>query len=194
MRAMAPRLILTGFMATGKSAVAAIVARRLGWPLIDTDERLVERAGKPVAAIFSEDGEPQFRRLEREVIAEIACDRRRCAMCGRPRPAVVATGGGALVDEANFKALSETGVIICLSARPEVIARRVKKSRTERPKLLEGEKSLPDRIEELLAQRREAYAHAEVTVDTSNITVEEAAERVLAAFIAHGARRCARSA
>ena len=194
MRAMAPRLILTGFMATGKSAVAAIVARRLGWPLIDTDQRLVARAGKPVAAIFSEDGEPRFRRLEREVIEEIAHDPRRCALCGRPRPAVVATGGGALVDEANYRALNASGVIICLSARPEVIARRVKKSRTERPKLLEGGKSLPDRIAELLAQRREAYARAEVTVDTSDITVEEAAERVLAAFIAHGAPRCARSA
>jgi shikimate kinase len=191
---MAPRLILTGFMATGKSAVAAIVARRLGWPLIDTDQRLVARAGKPVAAIFSEDGEPHFRRLEREVISEIACDRCRCALCKRQRPAVVSTGGGALVDEANYRALSATGVIICLSARPEVIARRVEKSRTERPKLLEGAKPLSERIEELLAERRGAYARADVTVDTSDITVEEVAERVLAAFVRLGARRCARSA
>lgn len=189
---MAPRLILTGFMATGKSAVGAIVAHRLGWPLIDTDLRLVAQAGKPVAAIFRDDGERHFRRLEREVIAEITSDRRRCALCRRPRPAVVSTGGGALVDDSNFKALSDSGVIVCLSARPEVIAERVRKSRTERPKLLDGTKPLPDRIAELLAQRREAYSRAEITIDTSDITVEEAVERVLAAFIAHGARRCAR--
>lgn len=191
---MAPKLILTGFMATGKSAVAQRLAHRLGWPLIDTDQCLVALAGKPVGAIFAEHGEPHFRKLEREVIATIAGDVRRCAQCGRPRPAVVATGGGALVDEANYLALRHAGVIICLSARPEVIARRVERSRTERPKLLGGGKPLAERIAELLSARREAYLKAEVMIDTSDLSIEEAAECVLAAFIEHGAPRCAVSA
>lgn len=191
---MAPRLILTGFMGTGKSSIAPIVARRLSWPLYDSDEVMVARTGKAIAAIFESEGETQFRRLECEVIAHLARAAPRCSMCGNPRPAVIATGGGALVDEANYRALRRAGVIICLSARPEVIARRVERSRMRRPKLLEGGKPLASRIAELLVERKEAYARAEVTVDTSDLTVEQAAERVLNEFIRHGAPRCAPSA
>ena len=191
---MAPRLILTGFMGTGKSSVAPIVARRLSWTLIDSDNILVARAGKSIAAIFEDDGEAEFRRLEREVIATLSSELPHCAQSGNPRPAVIATGGGVLADEINYRALNRFGVIICLSARPEVIARRVEKSRTRRPMLLEGGKPLNERIAELLAQRRDAYARAEATVDTSELTVEQAAEKVIAAFIEHGARRCAPSA
>src|SRR4029077_4069166 len=114
----------------------------------------------------------------------------RCSLSGNPRPAVIATGGGALMDVANYDALNRAGVIICLSARPEVIARRVERSRARRPKLLEGGKPLRERIDELLAQRKDAYARAEAVVDTSDLNVERAAEKVLTAFIEHGARRC----
>src|SRR5271154_2111055 len=131
---MAPRLILTGFMGTGKSSVAPILARRLGWPLFDSDNALVARAGKSIAEIFESEGEAKFRSLEREVIAQLARAFPRCPQSGNPLPAVIATGGGALVDDANFQALCRAGVIICLSARPDVIARRVARSRTRRPK------------------------------------------------------------
>lgn len=191
---MAPRLILTGFMGTGKSSIAPILARRLGWVYIDSDEVLVARAGKSIAAIFESAGEAQFRKLEREVIADLSRAAPRCPQCGNPRPAVIATGGGVLMDDANYQALNRAGVIICLSARPGVIARRVERSRTRRPKLLEGGKPLGERIAELMEQRKDAYARAEAIVDTSDLSVERAAEQVLAVFIEHGARRCAASA
>jgi len=191
---MTPCLILTGFMGTGKSSIAPIVARRLGWPYIDSDEVLVARAGKSIAAIFESEGEAQFRKLEREVIADLSRDRPRCPQSGNPRPAVIATGGGVLMDDANYQALKHAGVIICLSARPEVIARRVERSRTRRPKLLEGGQPLGERIAEMLEQRKDAYARAEAVVDTSDLTVERAAEQVLAVFIKLGAKRCAASA
>jgi shikimate kinase len=191
---MAPCLILTGFMGTGKSSIAPILARRLAWAYIDSDEVLVARAGKPIAAIFENEGEAHFRKLEREVIANLSSHRPICPLSGNPLPAVIATGGGVLMDEANYQALNRAGVIICLSARPEVIARRVERSRTRRPKLMEGGKPLRERIADLMAQRKEAYARAEVTVDTSDLSVERAADRVLAAFIKHGAKRCAPSA
>ncbi|HVN28675.1 MAG TPA: shikimate kinase [Candidatus Binataceae bacterium] len=190
---MAPCLILTGFMGTGKSSIAPILARRLAWPYIDSDELLVARAGKPIAAIFESEGEAAFRKLEREVIEDLS-HRPRCPLSGNPLPAVIATGGGVLMDEANFHALNRAGVVICLSAKPEVIARRVERSRTRRPKLIEGGKPLRERIAELMEQRKEAYARAEVVVDTSDVSVERAADRVLAAFIKCGARRCAPSA
>ena len=191
---MPPCLILTGFMGTGKSSIAPILARRLAWSYVDSDEVLVARAGKPIAAIFESEGEAAFRKLEREVIADLAHRRPLCPLSGRALPAVIATGGGVLTDEGNYRALREAGVIICLTARPEIIARRVERTKARRPKLLEGGKPLRERIAELLAQRADAYARAEVTVDTSDLSIERAADKVLAVFIQHGARRCAPSA
>jgi len=181
-------------MGTGKSSIAPILARRLAWTYVDSDEVLVARAGKSIAAIFEDEGEAHFRKLEREVIADIAHHRPLCPLSGNPLPAVIATGGGVLVDEANYRALNDAGVVICLSARPEVIARRVERSRHKRPMLLEGGKPLRERIAELMEQRKEAYARAHVVVDTSDLNVERAADEVLAVFIKHGAKRCAPSA
>src|ERR1700677_3450965 len=108
-------------MGTGKTTVARALAERLGWRLIDSDERLVARMGKGVAAIFRDHGEAYFRAREREVVAAIASDRERCPQSGMLRPAVVATGGGTLIDPVNFAALARVGIIVCLVARPEGI-------------------------------------------------------------------------
>ncbi len=168
-----PKVILTGFMASGKSAVGRALAARLGRRFIDSDHEIVVRAGKPIAQIIAEDGEAAVRRLEREVIA---------ALAAAPEPAVIATGGGALVDDANYAALSGVGTVVCLSARPDVIARRVSASSVARPKLAEGNLPLEQRIVQLMEQRQAAYARAAITIDTSNFTVNAAAERVLRAL------------
>jgi shikimate kinase len=181
---MTPKLILTGFMATGKSAVGPLLARKLAWRFIDSDAAVVARAGKPIPEIFAHEGEAAFRRLERDAIAAIAADRRRCAQCKGPRPAVISTGGGVLADEANRAALKRAGVIICLTARPDVIAARVDNSAARRPKLAEGGKPLRERIRELMAERAAAYLRADATVDTSDLTIEQVVERVLDAFVA----------
>jgi shikimate kinase len=191
---MTPKLILTGFMATGKSAVGHTVAARLGWRFIDSDAEIVARAGRPIAAIFTSDGEAKFRALERQVIATIAGERRHCPLCHGDYPAVVSTGGGVLVDEANAAALKRCGVVICLTARPEVIAARVGRSPAKRPKLMEAGKPLLERVRELMDERAAAYARADVAIDTSNISIEDATERVLAEFAARAYRRCVPSA
>ena len=179
---MAPKLILTGFMATGKSAVARALARRLGWRHIDCDAEIIARAGKPIANIFRDSGEAQFRLLEREVIAEIADEPRRCPHCHAPRPAVIATGGGAILDPRNCERLSRAGVLICLTAKPEVIARRVGASAKSRPMLTQGGQPLRHRIVELLEARREAYARAAITIDTSSLNVEQVVDEILRAI------------
>jgi shikimate kinase len=181
---MTPKLILTGFMATGKSAVGPLLARKLAWRFIDSDAAVVARAGKPIPEIFEREGEAAFRGLERDAIAHIAADCRRCAQCKGPRPAVISTGGGVLADEANRAALKRAGVIICLTARPDVIAARVGNSAARRPKLAEGGKPLRERIRELMAERAAAYLRADATVDTSDLTIEQVVERVLDAFVA----------
>lgn len=191
---MAPKLILTGFMASGKSAVARVVARRLNWRLIDCDERIAAAAGCSIAEIFRVHGEARFRALERELIAGIAAERRRCPQCGNPLPAVVATGGGAILDQRNFIDLSHCGIVVCLAARPEVIARRVGPHAASRPLLAAGGKPVRERIAELIEARREAYARAAVTVDTSDMSLEQAADAAIAGFAAYAGRSWAASA
>lgn len=191
---MAPKLILTGFMATGKSAVARAIARRLGWRLIDCDERLAARAGCSIPEIFRTHGESHFRALERDLIGEIAAERRRCPQCGHPLPAVIATGGGAIIDEQNFAALSRCGIIVGLSARPEIIARRVGPHAASRPILAAGGKPLRERIAELIEARSAVYARAAVTIDTSDISVEEAADAAIAGFAVYARNSWAISA
>jgi shikimate kinase len=191
---MAPKLILTGFMATGKSVVARALARRLSWRLIDCDAEIVARAGKPIAEIVGDHGEAHFRALERQVIVEIAADSRRCPQCGEPRPAIIATGGGTIVDPQNLAALRRTGVIVCLVARPEVIARRIGRAARSRPILTQGGKPLKTRIAELMEARHEAYERAAIAIDTSDLNVDQVTETVLSAFVEYHSHRWAASA
>ncbi len=191
---MASSVILTGFMATGKSAVARALARRLGWRQIDCDAEIAARAGKSIPEIFRTAGEAHFRALEREVIDAIANNPERCAQCGQRRPAVIATGGGALVDPRNHAQLSRAGVIVCLTARPEVIARRVGASVKSRPMLTEGGKPLNERIAELMEARREAYARAALTIDTSDLNIDQVVEAIVATLARNRCEGCRRSA
>lgn len=190
----APAVVLTGFMATGKSAVARALARRLGWRQVDCDAAIAARAGKSIPEIFRTAGESAFRAIEREVIETIVNDPYRCARCGRPRPAVIATGGGAIVDPLNYAQLRRAGLIVCLTARPEVIARRVGASAKSRPMLTEGGKPLPERIAELLAARAAAYARAEVTIDTSDLNIDQVVDAIVAKVGPRRSEKCRCSA
>jgi shikimate kinase len=160
-------IILVGFMASGKSRVGRILARHTGWPLVDADEEIVRRCGKPVPQIFEEEGEEAFRTVERSVIADL------CAGAGR----IIAAGGGAFVDPDNRRRMLASGLVFCLDARAETIQRRVGKSATARP-LLAGDNSL-ERIRALLAQRAGVYAQAHHTIETDRLTPEEVARSIL---------------
>lgn len=159
-------VVLTGFMATGKSSVGERLAKRLARPFVDTD-RLVERAeGRSIEAIFATDGEPYFRAAERRAIGEALA----------LGDAVIATGGGAIVDPENFAALSAAAPIVCLTARPEILAARA--GATGSRPLLAGEDPRR-RIDRLLAERAPAYAKADLTIDTSERTVDEVVDRIV---------------
>ncbi len=160
-------VVLTGFMATGKTAVGSEVARRLGRRFVDTDALIVETAGLSIPEVFSRFGETRFRALEREAIV------RACAEPG----AVVATGGGAMVDAENRARLKAAGPVICLDADVDTIVRRVGDD-PGRP-LLQGHDAR-DRVRALLAERAPAYAAADHRIDTSGQTVHEVADAVLA--------------
>jgi shikimate kinase / 3-dehydroquinate synthase len=161
-----PNIVLTGFMGTGKSRVGREVADRLGRPFLDLDELVAERAGRSIPEIFAQDGEAAFRALELE-----ACQELRYA-AGK----VIAVGGGAVLDPANREALAAGGTVICLEASPDVIARRLAGG-NGRPLL--GGSAREERIAELLAQRASVYAALPYHLDTSMMTIAQAAERVM---------------
>jgi len=149
-----------GFMGTGKSEVGRRLAQRLGRAFVDTDRLVEKRAGKRIATIFAEDGEPAFRTLERAAVAEAA---------GRGGP-VVAVGGGAVLDPENVRCLRAAGVLVYLTARPEIIMGRVGDG-SNRP-LLQGDPRAA--VARLLAERGPVYAAAaDITVDTSGRTAGE---------------------
>jgi shikimate kinase len=158
-------IVLTGFMGTGKSTIGKNIAARLGRKFIDTDTLVEQKSGKTIAALFMERGEPYFRTLEREAIDQV------CAEEGL----VVATGGGALVNEENVRKLKANGTVICLTATPEIILSRVQ-GNTDRP-LLQSDDPL-GKIRTLLAARADAYAKADLTIDTSCLSVEAVVEKI----------------
>lgn len=160
-------IILTGFMGTGKTAVGKRLARRLGWTFIDIDALIEASAKRPVAQIFSERGESVFRRLERRHINRVIHGRHQ----------VMATGGGAFVDPQNRARLRATGPVICLTAKPERILARVGRKLEARP-LLAGATNPLMRIRTLLHQRAGAYGQADLTIDTSQLSIDEVVERL----------------
>ena len=159
-------LILTGFMGTGKTAVGRLVAERLGRPFLDMDAEIEARAGKSIAAIFSEDGEVAFRTLENAL----------CRQVSRLEGRIVATGGGAIVDPANRERLAGNGQIVCLTAGVDQILDRVAGA-FSRPLL-----QAPDpraAAERLLRLREEAYAAIPWQIDTTGLSPQQVAAQVL---------------
>ena len=170
-------VILVGFSGTGKTLVGKEVARLLGWTYVDMDEEIKERAGKPIAAIFTDDGEPAFRRLEKRVLQEV------CSGQGR----VIATGGGAVVDPENREVMLKSGVVVCLDALPETIYSRLNADRAQpaevRP-LLSGPEPL-SRIKALKVSRQGYYSVAHRTVDTDDLSVAQVAQEVVSAWLSY---------
>jgi shikimate kinase len=164
-------LTLIGYRATGKTTLATLLAERLHWNWIDADVEIERRAGKSIARVFAEDGEPAFRQLEGQVIADL---------CRRDR-VVLAAGGGAPVREENRRAMRTAGPVVWLRALPETIHRRMSGDATtagRRPNLTAGG-GLTE-IVELLRQREPIYrVAADVEVDTEGKTPEQIATDIL---------------
>jgi 3-dehydroquinate synthase len=168
------RIFLTGFSFSGKSLVAPLVAQALRWRVVDLDDLIEEAAGMPVPQIFADEGEPGFRRRERDALRE-AC---------RREGIVVATGGGVILAEENRRAMGEGGFVVCLEARPETIWRRLQhpvgRPKSERP-LLQGGDPL-SRIRRLKGLRQPLYALADCAVHTDELSPEQVAAEVVRAW------------
>lgn len=156
-------LILIGFMATGKSTVGRVLARGLGFELVDTDAIIARRAGKPITGIFEDLGEEGFRGIESEVLQ---------GLLSRER-LVISTGGGIVTREENIKDLRSLGMVIWLNASVDAIIARVADN-DERP-LLQTDDPRKS-VEELLEQRLDMYKEAaDERIDIDNLSCDELA-------------------
>lgn len=160
-------IILCGFMGCGKTTVGKILSRMLSWEYLDLDELIEEEAGKPIPAIFQEEGEAAFRNLEHETVAALA-KRIRC---------VISAGGGTMVYERNRKAISPLDTVVFLEADFESCYSRIKNS--DRPLVRQHTK---EELEALFNQRQSSYLKAaKITVDARfqpQVAAEEIAGRL----------------
>jgi shikimate kinase len=170
---MLDNIALIGFMGSGKSTVGRQLAQLLGWHFTDTDS-LVERvAGCSIPTLFVRDGEMAFRDRETEILLGVTAGERQ----------VIATGGGAILREENVAALRSAGLVVYLTAHPDVLAERVSRRPGQRPLLTSGEEPALTQILRMLAERGPLYQKAcHILVDTSDRSPRALAEEIVRRF------------
>jgi len=159
-------IYLVGFMGSGKTVAGKELARKLKWQFMDLDDLIELTEKRSIHDIFAQQGEAHFRRLEKRALSQVS----------REKKFVVACGGGIVMDQENIKTMKETGLLICLSATPDVILKRTLKE-THRPLL-----NVPDpgkQVELLLKLRAPYYARADKTIDTSRLSLKQVVERIV---------------
>lgn len=155
-------IVLIGMPSSGKTTVGRILAEKCGKELADTDEYIVKKIGMPIADFFAKHGEAEFRKIEKETVAGLA------STGGK----IIATGGGAVLDAENVRALKQNGVLVFLDRRPENLI-----ATDDRP--LASRRSA---LEKLYAERYDIYcAAAEVYID-ANTTPGAEADAILKEF------------
>lgn len=164
-----PNIYLIGFMGVGKSAVGRALARALRMHFIDSDQVIEQVAGKSIAEIFSQQGEPAFRRLEREFVES----GHQCS------GAVVSCGGGLPLQPGMKELLAQKGVVICLFARPETIIRRTV-GNPKRPLL---DVANPEqRVRELMDEREPLYMETGIGISTESRTIPEVVKNIIRVY------------
>lgn len=164
-----PNIVLVGFMGTGKTSVGRRLSKRLGMSLIDTDSVIEQDSGMVISDIFARYDESYFRDLESAAV---------CKVSGLDNH-IVSTGGGIVLRESNLKMLKQSGIVFCLTAPPETIWKRVRHA-THRP-LLQTTRSL-DEIRQMLADRAPYYARADYDIQTTGLSIDKVADRIVEIF------------
>lgn len=173
---------LIGYRATGKTTVGPELAKRLGWTCVDSDVEIEKQTGRSIAQIFADDGEPEFRRIERTVIAELL---------NRDK-LVLSAGGGAILSEATRTQAKKSGPVIWLQASVDTIVQRLtadQTSKDNRPALTDHDDQRAE-VTEVLKLRTKLYADvATIVIDTDKLdshAVIEAAYEKVKASLSHG--------
>ncbi|MDD4168676.1 MAG: shikimate kinase [Desulfotomaculaceae bacterium] len=163
---MKKNIVLIGFMGTGKTSIGRRLALRLKMKFIDTDAEIENITGKSVTRIIARDGLIRFRSEEALLIKKLSLR----------EGLVISTGGGMVLFPENVRLLKENGILIGLFASPEIIFNRLKKKKN-RPLLMKG--NMKEQIEALMKERHGAYDVSDFSVDTGNLSQEEAVEMII---------------
>jgi shikimate kinase len=163
-RVIPDRVILIGFMGSGKSTVGRILADRLGWDLADTDALIEARAGAPVKDIFRDLGESAFREKEADVLAGLR----------KQKQLVVATGGGAPAQERNREFFSGADAVFHLRVSLDVMRRRTGNDRGRPLLALEA-----DALRDLYEGRQPLYESLGIPIETDGRTPGQVADEIL---------------
>ncbi len=139
-------IVLTGFMATGKTTVGKLLAKQLNRDFIDTDTMIEARQGLTIPEIFANLGEAAFRQMEADIAMEL----------GEREGLIISTGGRLMLDFANAATLSRKGRVFCLVASPEKILSRLKEDK-QNPRPLLNTANPKEQIIALMEERRQGY-------------------------------------
>jgi shikimate kinase len=162
-------IVIIGFMGTGKTTVGRRLARRLKRKFIDTDLEIEKITGKSITQIFARDGATRFRSEEALLVKKLALR----------EGLVISTGGGLVLNPENIRLLQENGIIVALTASPEVIYDRVRRNKN-RPLLFNIDNTdLKEKIRELLVERKGAYDVAELSVDTGACSIDGTVAQII---------------
>ena len=163
---MTKNIVLIGLMGSGKTTIGRKLAEKSGMKFVDTDELIVQKAGKSIKLIFAEEGELFFRDLESEIIEEVS----------RQENLVISTGGGAVLRDENTDNLKQNGVLFYLYAPAEELFERIKND-TERPLINTAN---PVETLKIIQERREVlYNQADFKINTCEKTPEEVVNEII---------------
>ncbi len=171
-------VVLVGLMGVGKSTVGRRLAKRLGLPFIDSDSAIEDAVGLPAGEVFERYGEADYRDGERRLVARL--------IDGEVR--VIATGGGVFVDPRTRQLLKERAITVWLDASIDVLAERTAR-RDTRPLLKNGDPKAT--LEQLAAIERQAYAEADVHVQSGDGAHKDVVETIVRLLGDHLANRSA---
>lgn len=178
LRPQQPSLIfLTGFMASGKTTVGLALAEALHKNFFDLDLEIEVRLGKSIAQIFREEGAAFFREIESEVLIELS----------KLKDAVIALGGGTLLDVENLLVVQQTGISICLTTTPEEIWKRIKDADKRQliagpdiqGRVLSNTVQIHRRIESLMLIRKPGYDQSDIIINSTQKTVPQIVQEIL---------------
>lgn len=162
-------LYLIGMMGVGKSTIGQLLAQNLGYGFVDTDDVIVQAAGKTINQIFADDGEAEFRDLESNILEQV------CAYT----KLVIATGGGIVLKQKNWSYLHH-GLIVWLDAPVEVLLKRLEEDQT-RPLLQDSDPEA--KLRSLLQQRKPLYSQADLHISVTDVeTPDQIVTRIVSAI------------
>lgn len=170
-------IILIGFMGVGKSSIGRMLADKIDYDFVDTDQLIEAKTKSTIKQLFFEKGEDYFRQVEAEVVEEVALNSK----------SVIATGGGVVLNPSNIVKLRQNGIIIHLNASNETIIKNLVNDKS-RPLIYDG--NMLERITTLLEERKYCYDCYDAQINVDGLTVEGINDTICDLLKGNGLNEC----